>query len=195
MRRIIQLAITLAGSIFAIAGVHYCNIVSVFSFVPFEKQYDVGLALYFTLAETGMHMLYTLVMKKWDESKTVIEAMFFSEHENPRLASRPVIRFDKMGIAKVKLRIKIEGNAGNIKGEKLLIYGGKQFDVQLDKKGNGVALTNDGDLCFDFSSFCKGQSKFVKHIEDYSIVMQRRNFETRIEDVVMPEMASEKTRK
>lgn len=187
MKKWLKLCLSLAGSIIALVLAKWFNIFSYMTFIPKDKQYDVCIAVYFTLLEMIIAYIYEAIEQKVEKEKAKIHSVIHLKNEGPNLNSVPEIRFNEMGMAEFYLHVELDGMCKKMDGCKIRIQSFIQGDMQLGKKGSSANIDNDGNFVIDLEKIC-GQREDIHWEEDYRIVLQRGVIENGGGIVLKPEL-------
>ena len=172
MKKWIQLAISFVGSIIALLLAHYFNIFEYMTFIPSEKSYDVCITIYFTVIQTGVNIGFYEINKWLEEQKTKIEAVVYLPNEEPNLNSCPIIKFNEMDMAEIRLKLSVKG---------------KSKTIQIGRKGIGVSVDNSGNIMFEMEKMCQGHEA-INIEENYKLVLQRGNIDDSLTIIMKPKL-------
>lgn len=187
MKKCVKPLLSLIGSVIALLMAHYINIFSYMTFIPDDKSYDVCIAVYFTLFESMIGTFINWCERKYEESMTEIEAVIYLQNEVVNEKTTPIIRFDDMGMAEMRLHIKLCGKCENVKGNQIIIRSFLQAEMQLVRRGTGAKIDNDGSLLIDIGTLCGNRAK-IQCEEDYKIVLQRGVIDNSLSINLIPEI-------
>lgn len=187
MKKWIQLAISFVGSIIALLLAHYFNIFEYMTFIPSEKSYDVCITIYFTVIQTGVNIGFYEINKWLEEQKTKIEAVVYLPNEEPNLNSCPIIKFNEMDMAEIRLKLSVNGKSKTILDKKIIINALAQVDLQIGRKGIGVSVDNSGNIMFEMEKMCQGHEA-INIEENYKLVLQRGNIDDSLTIIMKPKL-------
>lgn len=191
MKKWIKPILSLLGSVIALLMAHGFNIFSYMTFIPNDKQYDVCIAVYFTLFETLISMFCACCEKKINEGKTDIESVIYLQNEIVNQNNNPVIKFNDFGMAEMLLHVKVSGKCKKLKGNRIVLRSFSQADMQINRKGTGAKIDNTGNYIICLESFC-GTRECLQYEEDYRIVLQRGAIDNSASIILRPELISDK---
>ena len=191
MKKFFRLLLSFVGFVIALLVAHGFNIFDYMTFVPQDKKYDVCMAVYFAVMETGITFLYDWIDDCIAKNKTYIEAIFHLPSEYSNSNSIPIIRFNEMGIAEVKLHLVVKGRCTNLTNNGVMISVPQQVDAQFAKKGVGIKRDNQGNLLIMLDEVCRNREVFEGE-EDYKITFMRRDFDNEASISIAPELLAKK---
>lgn len=190
-KKVFRLLLSFGGFIVALLVAHGFNIFDYMTFVPEDKKYDVCIAVYFAVMETGITFLYDGIVEQIAQKKTYIEAVFHLPTEFSNSKSVPIIKFNDMGIAEVKLNLMVKGCCSNLINNGVMIRVPQQVDAQFSKKGVGIKQDNQGNLLIMLDEVCRNREVFESE-EDYKITFMRRDYDNKATISLSPELLLKK---
>lgn len=187
MKKWLQIIMSFIGSLLALWLAHAFNIFDYMTFIPKDKSYDVCIAVYFTLVEALVNILYSKVLD-WREDKRIdVEVIMFSANEEPNIASRPIIRFNEMGIAEFSMKVSVKGKRSSINNNSIVLNSMRQVDFQIGRRGIGAKVDNDGNYIIEIDKICNNQD-IINVEEIYKIVLQRSDMEDSSVIMISPKL-------
>lgn len=191
MKKWMQVFISFVGSLLALWLVHIVNIFDYMTFIPKDKSYDVCIAVYFTLVEAMVNILYSMLLNWIKDRKVDVEAIIFSANEAPNITSCPIIKFNEMGVAEFSMKVSVKGKRNNINNNSIVLNSMRQVDYQIGRRGTGAKVDNAGNYIIEIDKICYNQE--VINVEEvYKIVLQRGDMEDSSTIMISPKLLETK---
>ena len=125
------------------------NILSYFTFIPIDKQFDIGLICYMAFFGTVFEVVLYLV----NQRKVTVECIFYNNINEKSLQNTPAVicRESAGGVAYVQCGIKLIGNIKRLKTCQVTMNLPKWVTVQIGQDDQVASYCNN-DLVWDFSN-------------------------------------------
>lgn len=176
MKKWLQLIVSFVGSLLALWLASFFNFFDYITFIPADKSYDVCITIYFTLIETVLNIAYSAWIEWWEKEKTQIETVIYLPNEEPNRSGCPVIRFNSMDMAEIKIKLVIKGKCKNIINKNIVLQTMTQADMQIGRRGIGAVIDNNGNFVIKMCQLCQSREE-IETEETYKVVLQRGNVE------------------
>lgn len=189
MKKFMRVLTSLIGSLIALAMVHFFNIFDYIPLVQPENSYDIGVAVYFSLTEMAVGMLFDWFVGLIEKSKTHIEAILYLPNQVPNETVVPRVRLNNMGMAEMILHVRVHGKCKKVKDSQIMISSFLQAEMQFARRGTGTEIDDNGNVLINLKAFCNKRAE-IQCEEDYKIVLQRGAIDNSANIVLKPEIKS-----
>lgn len=191
MKKWIRLFLSLVGSIMALVMAHFCNIFNYISYIPQDKRYDVCIAVYFTLFETFIDIIFTWILECIDKIRTKVEVVMYLPSEVPNANTTPIVRFNDMGMAELRVQLSVIGNCKNVLSSEIVMKSIIQADMQFARRGTGSSIDENGNAIINLNDIVHNRDT-IQFEEDYKIVLQRGAIDNGVEIYLKPQINKHK---
>lgn len=159
-----KVAAPVLSAIIGLIALRHWNLFAHFTFVEPDKAYDIGIAVYFAVADVVIEAIKTFICETWNKTRVSVDVMISGNNVEGDLNVNPKICFNSNDQAEACVTCKISGKGSYLNNSFVKITApsfatiqvdNKRPEIFVDEKGTYVinlgALFSDGNIVSDIT--------------------------------------------
>lgn len=167
--------LSIAGMVVALIAVNFWNLFDYVPFVPKGFEYEVGMTVYFTVAEILMGRLDEKIRAVLGKAKGKLQVVFYRRSKNPNIGHDPEFQINGDAPIEIKVKVSVEGSCDNLRKCRLHICASSLVDFDWGDTSDISAVRIDSayNATIDIGKICGG-SEHVDELSESFFLMVRK---------------------